>query len=163
MIDLDVIEPSESPYCSNIVIVKKPDSSNRFCIDFRAINRHTIFDAEPIPDVEEIFVRMSNCKYISKVDLTKGYWQLPLTESSKQVTAFQSPLGLFQFKVLPFGMVCARASFSRLMRKLLGGMENVDNFIDDIMVYSHTFAQHLAALEELFQPLRAANLRGPTK
>ena len=75
MKDLGVIEPADSPYCSNIVIVKKSGGTNRFCIDFRAINRYTVFDAEPIPDMEDIFVQLSNCKYITKIDLTKGYCQ----------------------------------------------------------------------------------------
>lgn len=158
MKDLGVIEPADSPYCSNIVIVKKSDGTNRFCIDFRAINRYTVFDAEPIPDMEDIFVRLSNCKYITKIDLTKGYWQMPLVESAKKYTAFQTPLGLFQFRVLPFGMVCASASFSRMMRKLLEGLDCVENFIDDIIVYNMEFDQHLVVLKELFTRLRNANL-----
>ena len=158
MLELDVIEPSDSPYCSNIVIVKKSDGTNRFCIDFRAINRYTVFDSEPIPDMEEIFARISRCKFISKIDLTKGYWQLPLLPEVRKYTAFQTPVGLFQFKVLPFGMVCASASFSRLMRKLLGGMESVENFIDDIIVYTATFLEHINVLREVFGRLRKANL-----
>lgn len=80
---LGVIEPSDSKYCSNDVIVKKPDGSHQFCIDFRALNRHTVFDCEPVPKMDDIFVKLSKCKYISKIDLTKGYWQLPLTDQAK--------------------------------------------------------------------------------
>lgn len=129
MIEAGVIEPSSSPYCSPIVIVKKKDGTNRFCIDFRAINKITVFDAETIPNADDIFVQLSGCRYVSKFDLSKGYWQLPLGQSSKEITAFQAPMGLYQFSVMPFGLVNASASFSRLMRKLLEGMQYVDNFL----------------------------------
>lgn len=158
MLEIGVIEPSDSEYCSNVVIVKKPDNTNRFCIDFRPLNMVTVFDCEPIPNMDEIFVKLSNCKYISRLDLTKGYWQLPLTDSAKPKTAFQTPLGLFHFKTMPFGLVCASASFSRLMRKLLFGMSDIDNFIDDIFIYTETFLRHLQVLAELFLRLRQAHL-----
>ena len=80
MINLDIVEPSESPYCSPVLIVKKKDNTNRFCIDFRTLNKITVFDAEPMPNMEEIFTKIAGHKYISKLDLTKGYWQIPLTK-----------------------------------------------------------------------------------
>ncbi|XP_060553668.1 uncharacterized protein LOC132714768 [Ruditapes philippinarum] len=158
MLQLGVIEPSESEYCSNVVIVKKRDNTNRFCIDFRPLNRVTVFDCEPIPNPEEIFVKLSKSKYISRLDLTKGYWQLPLTDSAKACTAFRTPIGLFQFRTMPFGLVCASASFSRLMRKLLDGISEVENFIDDIFLYTETFSHHLQVLKDLLERLRQANL-----
>lgn len=158
MIELNVIEPSDSQYCCNYVIVKKPDNTNRFCIDFRPINKVTVFDCEPIPNMEDIFAKLANCKYLTKIDLTKGYWQLPLTENAKKYTAFQTPMGLFQFRTMPFGLVCASASFSRIMRKLLFGMEAVDNFIDDVIEFTVTFQEHLEVLRELLERLRKANL-----
>ena len=77
MIDLDIVEPSDSPYCSPVLIVKKKDNSNRFCIEFRALNIVTVFDAEPMPNMEEIFTKIAGQKYISKLDLIRGYWQVP--------------------------------------------------------------------------------------
>lgn len=82
MIEAGVIEPSSSPFCSPIVIVKKKDGTIRFCIDFRAINKVTVFDAETIPNADDIFVQLSGGRYVSKFDLSKGYWQLPLGQSS---------------------------------------------------------------------------------
>ena len=158
MYDLGIIEHSDSPYSSPIVIVKKPDNTNRFCIDFRAINRVTVFDAEPMPNPDEVFAKLSSKKFISKLDLTKGYWQMPLTESAKPLTAFQTSKGLFQFRVMPFGLVNAAASFSRVMRKLLRGMDNVDNFLDDIVVATETIEEHIQVLKELFSRLRKAKL-----
>ena len=95
LIDLGIIERSHSPYCSPVVIVKKKDNSNRFCIDFRILNKITVFDADPIPSMEQIFSKLAGYKFISKLDLSKCDWQIPLSENSKKYTAFQTPLGLF--------------------------------------------------------------------
>jgi hypothetical protein len=94
---------------------------------------------------------------VSKFDLSKGYWQLPLDKLSREITAFQTPLGLYNFSVMPFGLVNASASFSRLMRKLLEGMQCVDNFIDDIIIYTRSFQQHLVVIKEFLKRLRTAN------
>ena len=164
MLKLGVIEPSTSPYSSPIVIVKKKDGSNRFCIDFRALNRVTIFDAEPMSDAEAMFAKLAGHTCFSRLDLSKGYWQVPLTESSQPLTAFQTPQGLFQFCKMPFGLVTAPATFCRLMRKVLHNMTNVDNFIDDILVYTESYDQHIKILSELFTRLQAANLNArPSK
>ena len=88
MIKMDVIERSESPYSFPIVMIKKKDGTNRCCIDFRVLNRITIFDAEPMPSAEEIFAKVSGHRCFSKFDLTKGYWQVPLSNASKKLTAF---------------------------------------------------------------------------
>ena len=158
MLSLDVIEPSNSPFASPIVLVKKPDGSNRFCVDFRRLNRVTTFDAEPIPDQDELFTKIANSHFFTKLDLSKGYWQIPMSPKSKPLTAFITPDGLFQFKVMPFGLVNAPAAFSRIMRSLLQDLEGVVNYIDDILVHSATWEQHLHTLTELFKRLRAANL-----
>lgn len=95
MIEMDVIEPSTSPYSAPVVIVKKKDGSNRFCIDFRSLNKVTVFDAEPMPNTEDIFVRLAGCHHFSKLDLSKGYWQVRMTDQAKEMTAFSTPQGLF--------------------------------------------------------------------
>lgn len=164
MLDLGVIEPSSSPYASPVVLVKKPDGSNRFCCDFRKLNLVTVHDAEPIPDQEEIFAKLAKDNYFSKLDLTKGYWQVPLTKQAKPLTAFVTPNGLYQFKTMPFGLVNAPATFSRVMRNLLRGMDCVHNFIDDILVHTVSWEKHLEVLRELFKRLRKANLKAkPSK
>jgi hypothetical protein len=158
MVQLNVIEPSVSPYSSPVVIARKKDGSNRFCIDFRRLNAVTVFDAEPMPSTERIFSKLTGKKYVSKLDLCKGYWQVPLDEDSKFLTAFSTPAGLYQFRTMPFGLVNAPATFSRLMRRLLHGMDGVDNFIDDIIIYTDTWEAHLATLRELLSRLRNAGL-----
>ncbi|XP_060070207.1 uncharacterized protein LOC132550192 [Ylistrum balloti] len=158
MLEIGVIEPSSSPYAAPVVIVKKKDGTNRFCIDFRQLNRVTVFDSEPMPSTEDMFSRLAGYHYFSKLDLTKGYWQVPMAESAKEKTAFITPVGLFQFRVMPFGLVNAPASFCRLMRKVLKGLQNTDSFVDDILIYTRTFEEHLIVLKELFERLRKAGL-----
>ena len=164
MINLDIVETSSSPYASPVVMVRKKDGSVRFCCDYRKLNQVTVADAEPIPDQEEIFSKLARDKYFSKIDLTKGYWQVPLTDEAKPLTAFITPDGLYQFKAMPFGLVNAPASFSRIMRDLLRGIDKVDNFIDDILIHTATFQEHLVTLRKVFEQLKSAGLTvRPTK
>ena len=122
MLDMNIVQPL--PYMSPVVLVKKSDQSIRFCIDFRNLNKLTVFDAEPTPNPDEIFSKLANSKYFTKIDLSKEYWQIRLTEGSKEKTAFGTPDGLFQFMTLPFGLVTAPANFSRMMRLVLKGLKD---------------------------------------
>ncbi|MES9879335.1 MAG: reverse transcriptase family protein, partial [Sedimenticola sp.] len=125
-----------------------------------------IFDSEPMPDLENIFSQMGKAgkRYFSKLDLAKGYWQIPLDNESKEKTAFTTPKGLYQFTVMCFGLVTAPAVFSRMMRKLLDNLEGVDNFIDDIMIFSSTWKEHMDSLRQVFTRLRQHKLTArPTK
>ena len=148
----------QSPYSSPIVLIKKKNGSNRFCINMRALNNITVFDAEPIPNTEDIFTKLAGCKYFSKLDLSKGYWQVPLEKESKAKTAFQTPLGLIEFSVMPFGLVTAPATFTRMMRILLEKVSNTVNLIDDIIVFTKTFSEHMDSLKRLLSHLRDACL-----
>ncbi|XP_052673702.1 uncharacterized protein LOC128155864 [Crassostrea angulata] len=164
MLQLNVIEPSSSPYSAPVVIARKKDGTNRFCIDYRRLNCATVFDAEPMPSPESIFSKMTGKKFVSKIDLSKGYWQVPMADESKPLTAFSTPSGLYQFRTMPFGLVNAPATFSRMMRKLLQGMNGVENFIDDVIVFTDTFEEHLHILKTVFERLRDAGLTArPTK
>ncbi|XP_072022821.1 uncharacterized protein [Amphiura filiformis] len=164
MIDMGVVEPSESPYAAPLVIVKKTDGSNRVCCDMRKINRVTVFDAEPTPDQSEIFAKLANDHFFTKIDLSKGYWQVPLTEHAKPLTAFITHDGLYQFTRMAFGLVNSGATFNRIMRKLLRGLQSVDNYIDDILVHTASWEEHIETLRELLQRLRKAKLTArPTK
>ncbi|RUS75619.1 hypothetical protein EGW08_016612 [Elysia chlorotica] len=165
MIEAGIIEPSNSPYCSPSVIVSKRDGSNRYCIDFRALNNISIFDAEPMVRPDDIFQEIgSKSNYLSKVDLSKGYWQIPLTETSKTYTAFATERGLYQFRVMPFGLQGAPATFSRLMRKVTNGLPNLRNYLDDCLIFTETWEEHVEALRALFTRLREVGLTArPTK
>ena len=160
MLRMGVIERGASPYSSPIVLVKKKEGAIRFCIDFRKLNRHVMFDAEPMPDIENLFSKLANAKYLSKIDLAKGYWQVPVKEEDKPKTAFSTPEGQFQWRVMPFGLKTAGAVFSRMMRKLLAplGMSEIDNFMDDLMIATSTKERHLECLRALFARLREVQL-----
>ena len=102
---------SVSPYSSPIVLVPKKDGSVRFCIGFRKLNKATEFDAELMPNMEEMINKLSGQKYVTKNDLNEGYWQVKLIDESKPLTAFETPRGLFHFKTMPFGLVNHGAFF----------------------------------------------------
>jgi hypothetical protein len=158
MIDMDVIEPSESPYASSIVVAKKADGSNRICVDFRKVNKVTVFDPEPMPDPNEIMVKIGNSKFFSKIDLCKGYWQIPMRSQDRDLTSFLTPNGLYRFKVMPFGLSNSPATFNRLMRKILKGLEHTECFLDDILIHTETFDEHLLECRNVLERLQQAHL-----
>eukprot|EP00745_Piridium_sociabile_P016607 TRINITY_DN2466_c0_g1_i7.p1 TRINITY_DN2466_c0_g1~~TRINITY_DN2466_c0_g1_i7.p1 ORF type:complete len:1403 (+),score=222.61 TRINITY_DN2466_c0_g1_i7:99-4307(+) len=160
MLAMGVIEPSVSPYCSPIVLVKKRDGKIRFCVDYRRLNKVVEFDAEPMPEIDYLFAKLGEKIIFSKIDLSKGYWQIPVTEEDRPKTAFSTPDGHFQWRVMPFGLCTSGAVFSRMMRKLLQPLESdeIDNFIDDILIASRDETQHLQALRSVLQRLRECSL-----
>ena len=158
MLEQDIIRPSSSPYCSPITVVAKPDGSIRLCIDFKKLNSVTIFDNEPIPQMDEMVTRITKAKYFTKLDLTKGYWQIPLKENCKQYTAFQTSLGLMEFNYLPFGLSTAAPTFQRAMNRVLGHLKFVASYFDDVLIFSETWTDHLKHIRETLETLRKANL-----
>ena len=158
MLSLGVIERSESPYASPIVLVKKKDSSIRFCVDFRKLNRVTIFDPEPMPNAEDLFALLSKARYLSKIDLSKGYWQVPMSPGSVEKTSFLTPDGQYAFLYMPFGLVNSSQVFTRMMRKLFSDVQGVINYIDDLLIFSDKWEEHLAKVSEVFSILEKANL-----
>jgi hypothetical protein len=164
MLEMGIIEPSSSPYCSPAIMVRKSDHSYRLCIDFRKLNDITVFDAEPMPTIDEDLHRFVGAQFISEIDIKKAYYQIPLDEPSKQLTAFATRRGLMQFVRLPFGLSTACSSYVRLMRIVLKGLPNVSCYFDNIYVYSSTWHDHLVFLEKLFLRLREHGLTaGPSK
>ena len=130
----------------------------QFCIDFQKLNKVMEFDAEPMPNMEEIINRMSDHKYLTEMDLSKGYWQVGLTERSKPLTAFETPTGLFQFRTMPFVLVNSGASFCRLMRIILSNLPNVDSFVGDMWIFTETWKDHMTSLRQVLDRLRSAKL-----
>lgn len=160
MLQAGIIEPSNSNWCSPIVIVPKPDGSLRFCIDFRQVNNITKFDSYPMPRIDEILERLGKAKYMSTLDLTKGYWQIPLSPQAKEKTAFSTPSGLYHFRVLPFGLHGAPATFQRLMDRLLRSHGTyAAAYLDDIVVFSETWDDHLQHLCAVFSTIQEAGLK----
>lgn len=158
MLQMGVIERSNSPYNAPMVMVKKSDGSNRFCIDFRRLNQVLVSDAEPIPRVDVTFAKVGRKKFFSKLDLVRGYWQIPMDEASKEKTAFSSSSGLYQFRFMPFGLKTAAATFTKLMRKLLEGIPDAYHYIDDVLVATDSWQEHIDTLGEVLSRLRSAGL-----
>ncbi|KAK7110805.1 hypothetical protein V1264_014623 [Littorina saxatilis] len=158
MLKMGVIRESSSPYSSPVVVVKKKDGTNRVCIDFRKVNKITVFDPEPMPTATDLFRQLTGSKIFSKIDLSKGYWQIPVREEDIPKTAFATPDGTYECLRMPFGMVNSGATLKRGMRKMLKGMKNVVYYWDDLLVHTETFAEHLETWRELFSRLTKANL-----
>jgi len=161
MTELGFIKPSSSPWSCGIVLVPKPDGSIRFCCDYRRLNKVTKKDVYPLPLIQDVIDQLSGSNMFTSLDLAHGFWQVPVEEESKEKTAFITPWGLFEWNVMSFGLCNAPATFSRCLGLVLSGMkhQNVLCYVDDIIIHSKTWTEHLSALEELLQRLRAANLK----
>ena len=136
----------------------KPDCTFRFCTDFRKVNSLTKPDSYPLPRIEDCIDRVGNSKYVSKFNLLKGYWQVPLTEKAKEIFAFVTPDVLFQYRVMPFGMRNAPATFQQLINGVIADVPGCEAYIDDVIIYSDTWSAHLNQIHKFFDNLRAANL-----
>ena len=158
MMKMGVIRESSSPYASPMVVVKKKDGSNRVCIEYRKLNKLTVFDPEPMPAAVDRFQKLNGDKFFSKVDLSQGYWQVTIREVDIPKTAFVTPDGWYEFLKMPFGMVNSAATLKRGMKKLLEGMKNVEFYWDDILVHTHTWEEHLKTLGKLFSRLAQAGM-----
>ena len=148
-----VIEPSESPWSSPIVLARKKDGKYRFCIDFQKVNDISRKDAYPLPFINAILDKLRHARYISTIDLKNGYWQVPLTPESKPITAFTVPgRGLYQFRVMPFGLHSAPATFQRLIDRIIG--QDLEPYcfayLDDIIILGKSFEHHRELLREVF-------------
>ncbi|MGH0163547.1 UNVERIFIED_CONTAM: hypothetical protein FKN15_045983 [Acipenser sinensis] len=164
MLELGVVEESSSDWSSPVVMVPKPDGTVRFCIDFRRVNEVSKFDAYPMPRVDELLEKLGKSNYITTLDLTKGYWQVPLAPASKEKTAFVTPEGLYQFTVLPFGLHGAPATFQRLMNKLLRPHQQyAAAYLDDVVIFSVDWECHVKRLEAVLCSLREAGLKANAK
>lgn len=160
MLDHKVIRPSSSPWASPIVLVKKKDGSVRFCIDYRKLNDITVKDVFPLPRTSDLLESFQGTKIFSTLDAAAGYWQIPLEENAVQKSAFTSSEGLFEFLVMPFGLCNAPATYQRLMNTLLAGINGITClvYLDDIIVFSKSFEDHLVDLREVLDRLLEAEI-----
>ncbi|VDI00395.1 Hypothetical predicted protein [Mytilus galloprovincialis] len=161
MLKNDVIEPSNSAWSSPVLLVTKKDNSVRFCVDFRALNSLSKKDAYPLPRIDSSLDALGGNKWFCTIDLTSGYWQCEMSPESKEKTAFSSHKGLYQFKVLPFGLCNAPATFERLIELVLKGYqwEHCLCYLDDVIIFGDTFAKTLENLKLVFQRFRQHNLK----
>ena len=161
MLDHGVVEPSSSPWASPVVLVQKKDGSTRFSVDYRKLNQVTRKDAYPLPLIDMTLDTLHGSMWFTTLDLLSGYWQVKLDEADKDKTAFYTTEGLFQFRVMPFGLCNAPASFQRLMDLVLSGLQWSQGlvYLDDIIVLGRSFEEHIKNLDLVFQRLRQSRLR----
>ena len=158
MLDLGVIEHSDAAYASPVVLVKKKDGNIRFCVDYRRLNQITLFDTEPMPNTEEVFARIHDKRFFSKLDLSKGYWQIPIKTECRDATTFVCSEGSFRYLKMPFGLVNAPATLNRLMRRLLNGISGADCYMDDVLGSSVRWSDHMTVLRQVFSRMRQEGL-----
>ena len=161
MLSRDVIQPSASPWASPVVLVPKPDGSSRFCCDFRNLNKITKKDSYPLPLISESLEALGGAKVFSSMDLMSGYWQVEMDPASREKTAFITHAGLYEFTTMPFGLCNAPGTFQRLMECVLRGLtwQIALIYLDDVLVYSRTFEEHLQHLRLVFDRFREAGLK----
>ncbi len=158
LIEHGLAVPSSSPWCSPCLLVPKSDGTSRFCTDYRKVNQLTKSDSFPLPRIDDCVDRIGQAKFVTKLDLLKGYWQVPLTDRASEISAFATPDVFLQYKVLAFGLKNAPATFQRLMSKVLSNVKNCEAYLDDVVCYSDTWESHLKTLEEVFSRFQEANL-----
>ena len=161
MLKKGIIQPSLSPWASPVVVVDKKDHTQRFCVDYRRLNAVTKPDKYPLPRVETLLESFREANWFSGLDLASGYWQVEMSRNDKEKTAFVVEGGLYEFNVMPFGLRNAPGTFQRLMNHVLRDFlgKFVAVYLDDIIIYSKTFEQHLDHLNQVFEALRAAQLK----
>ncbi|KAJ4722993.1 Retrotransposon protein, putative, Ty3-gypsy subclass [Melia azedarach] len=160
LLNAGYIQPSKAPYGAPVLFQKKQDGSLRMCVDYRALNKVTVKNKYPVPNVADLFDRLGSACYFTKLDLRAGYWQVRIAKGDETKTACVTRYGSYEFLVMPFGLTNAPATFCNLMNDVL--YEFLDKFVvvylDDIVVYSKSFRDHLEHLRHVFTKLREHKL-----
>ncbi len=155
-----VVQPSTSPWASPVVLVPKKDETLRFCVDYRRLNSVTRKDVYPLPRIDGILDVLGGSQYFSTLDLASGYWQVEL--ELKQKVLLPTFKGLYEFTRMPFGLCNAPVAFQQIMQRVLAGLKWKSCFVyivDDVLVASKKFQEHLDHLRNVFLCLRAVNLK----
>ena len=160
MLDSGAIRPSSSPWASPVVLVTKKDGTTRFCIDFRKINDITKKDVFPLPRTSDLLESLAKGRYFTTLDAAFGYWQIGMDQTDIEKTAFITPEGLYEFLVMPFGLCNAPATYQRFMNALLAGLNwsTCLVYLDDVIIVSATFEEHMRSLREIFERFRKAGI-----
>jgi hypothetical protein len=153
-----IIRRSDSAWSSPLHMVLKSDGTWRPCGDYRRLNNVTIHDRYPVPHIWDFTNSLFDCKIFSKLDLVKGYYQVPMEEKDIPKTAIVTPFGLFEFLYMPFGLKNAAQTFQRLMDKLFSALPFVFVYLDDILIASKSEAEHLIHLRAVFEVLTSNGL-----
>ena len=162
MLDAGVVQPSNSPWCYTVVLVRKKDGSLHFCIDFRRLNALTVKDSYPLSHICETLESLAGAAHYSTFDLNYGFWQVPMNEESKQYTAFMlGSMGLYEYESMPFRLCNTPPAFQRLMQNCLGELNLTYCliYLDDVIVFSEMPEEHLQRMRVVFNCLREHGLK----
>ena len=156
LLDHEYIRPSSSPYGAPVLFAPKKDGKLRLCLDYRGLNNQTIKDKYPLPRDQDIFDQLQGAKYFTSLDALYGYWQVRMAEDSIEKTSIRTPLGAYEFLVMPFGLCNAPATFQRFMESVLREhlLKYCMVYIDDIIIYSKTAEEHLQHIEAVLHTLK---------
>lgn len=160
LLDHKIITESNSCYASPIVLVSKKNNEHRLCVDYRALNKKTVKDSFPMPVIDDQLERLNGKKYFTSLDLKSGYYQIPIANESRHLTAFVTPDGHYEYTRVPFGLVNAPAVFQCMINKALG-KDRYDlaiPYMDDILSPATTVDEGLEKLKKILESLRVANL-----
>lgn len=154
------IRPSSSPCGSPIVLVQKKDGTWRLCIDYRALNKITVWNRYLIPRIDDLLDQLRGSKCFSKIDLKSGYHQVPIEQTDVWKTTFKSKEGVFKWLVMPFGLTIAPTTLMRMMDNLLRPFTNyfVVVYLDDILIFSRRWEEHLQHIQQVLNTLQQHQL-----
>lgn len=158
LLENNFARPSSSPWSSPCLLVPKPDGTVRFCTDYRKVNHVTVPDSFPMPRVDDCVDTIGSARYVTKLDLLKGYWQVPLSPRASAISAFATPDNFAQYFVMAFGMRNAPATFQRLVSSVFSGVPNCTAYLDDVVIHSSEWTAHVDSLRTVFQRLADASL-----
>ena len=163
MLKNGIIRKSKSPYNSNIHLVGKKDGSKRFCIDFRSLNKNTTRDNYPMPRVDDMIDECRGCSYFTQLDLASAYWGIAVREEDREKLAFSVPRGKYECCRMPYGLLNAQSTFQRTMDELIKklherGFTGVNAYVDNIFIFSRSWAENVATTKAVFEILKEYNL-----
>jgi hypothetical protein len=160
LLEMGFIQPSKSPYGAPIIFVPKKNGKLRMCVDFRALNNATVKNRYPLPRIDELLDRLQGASVFTKLDLQSGYWQIRIKEEDVHKTAFRTRYGHYEWRVLPFGLTNAPATFQALMNRVLAPF--LDKFVvvylDDILIFSRSPEEHAKHLQLVLEALEKNEL-----
>ena len=165
MLKQGIVRDSRSPWASPVILVDKKDGSKRLCVNYRKVHELTKKDRYPIPRVDDSLNLLAGNQYFTSLDLQSDFWQLSVAPEDIEKTAFITPVGLFEFTVMPFGLCKAPSTFQKTMDTVLAGLkwQTCIVYLDEVLIFSPDFGTHLTHLESVFQRFQKYNLKLKTE